>query len=190
MADGEQELQAIVRAALRPMFRSIWRIRVTGVENIPATGGALLTPNHTSVIDSFFLPAVTPRPVSFVGKAEAQRFRADLLARKTGLAPDEAPEELERPADVVLKSGIGSILMAGATENRIGVLVAAMWGFYEISDDLGESVRDRVSGVIQSVFGTDGASAVIAAGGSIATSVSTCIKWFWIMSRMTPDSSK
>ena len=39
------------------MFRSIWRIRVTGVENIPATGGAILTPNHTSVIDSFFLPA-------------------------------------------------------------------------------------------------------------------------------------
>ena len=57
MADGEQELQAIVRAVLRPMFRSIWRIRVTGVENIPATGGAILTPNHTSVIDSFFLPA-------------------------------------------------------------------------------------------------------------------------------------
>ena len=70
MADGEQELQAIVRAVLRPMFRSIWRIRVSGVENIPATGGAILTPNHTSVIDSFFLPAAAPRPVSFVGKAE------------------------------------------------------------------------------------------------------------------------
>ncbi|MEM8708326.1 MAG: lysophospholipid acyltransferase family protein [Actinomycetota bacterium] len=54
----------------RPFFRALWRMRVTGTENIPTSGGAILCPNHTSVIDSFFLPAIAPRPVSFVGKAE------------------------------------------------------------------------------------------------------------------------
>ena len=37
---------------------------------MPADGGAIICPNHTSVIDSFFLPAVLPRRITFVGKAE------------------------------------------------------------------------------------------------------------------------
>jgi 1-acyl-sn-glycerol-3-phosphate acyltransferase len=55
---------------LRPVFSAFWRIRAVGVENIPASGPAILAPNHTSVIDSFFMPATLPRRVTFVGKAE------------------------------------------------------------------------------------------------------------------------
>ena len=40
------------------------------MEHVPATGGAIFCPNHTSVIDSFFLPLVLPRRITFVGKAE------------------------------------------------------------------------------------------------------------------------
>ena len=43
---------------------------VSGMEHVPATGGAIFCPNHTSVIDSFFLPLVLPRRITFVGKAE------------------------------------------------------------------------------------------------------------------------
>src|SRR4051794_10321044 len=35
-----------------------------------SAGGAILCPNHTSVLDSFFVPALLPRRVSYVGKAE------------------------------------------------------------------------------------------------------------------------
>jgi len=55
---------------LRPVFASFWRLRAVGLDNIPASGSAILSPNHTSVIDSFFLPAVLPRRITFVGKAE------------------------------------------------------------------------------------------------------------------------
>jgi 1-acyl-sn-glycerol-3-phosphate acyltransferase len=55
---------------LRPVFSAFWRIRAVGVENIPVSGPAILAPNHTSVIDSFFMPATLPRRVTFVGKAE------------------------------------------------------------------------------------------------------------------------
>ena len=55
---------------MKPVFSTFWRIRAVGVENIPTSGPAILAPNHTSVIDSFFLPAVLPRRITFVGKAE------------------------------------------------------------------------------------------------------------------------
>ena len=63
-------LQKAALAALRPVFSSCWRMRAVGLDNIPVSGPAILAPNHTSVIDSFFLPAVLPRRITFVGKAE------------------------------------------------------------------------------------------------------------------------
>jgi 1-acyl-sn-glycerol-3-phosphate acyltransferase len=63
-------LYPVARAVLSPIFRSLWRVKVDGSEHIPASGGAIFCPNHTSVIDSFFLPLVLPRRITFVGKAE------------------------------------------------------------------------------------------------------------------------
>jgi 1-acyl-sn-glycerol-3-phosphate acyltransferase len=63
-------LYPIARVVLLPIFRGLWRFDVDGLEHVPESGGAILCPNHTSVIDSFFLPAALPRRISFVGKAE------------------------------------------------------------------------------------------------------------------------
>ncbi|UNO42550.1 lysophospholipid acyltransferase family protein [Streptomyces sp. MST-110588] len=43
---------------------------VEGLENIPAQGAAILASNHLSFSDSFFLPAVLDRKVTFIAKAE------------------------------------------------------------------------------------------------------------------------
>ena len=43
---------------------------MTGAENIPASGGAILAANHQSVVDSVFLPLMLDRPVTFSAKAE------------------------------------------------------------------------------------------------------------------------
>ncbi len=40
------------------------------MENIPASGGAILAANHQSVVDSVFLPLMVNRPVTFSAKAE------------------------------------------------------------------------------------------------------------------------
>jgi 1-acyl-sn-glycerol-3-phosphate acyltransferase len=53
-----------------PFLHAIWRPKVTGAENIPASGGAILAANHLSVIDSVFLPLMLDRPVTFSAKAE------------------------------------------------------------------------------------------------------------------------
>ena len=43
---------------------------MTGAQNIPASGGAILAANHQSVVDSVFLPLMLDRPVTFSAKAE------------------------------------------------------------------------------------------------------------------------
>jgi len=64
------KLYPVARAVLSPIFRGLWRVATSGLENVPVSGGAIFCPNHTSVIDSFFLPLVLPRRIAFVGKAE------------------------------------------------------------------------------------------------------------------------
>ena len=48
----------IVKYLLTPIFRFFFRVRVEGLEHVPATGGAILAGNHLAVFDSFFLPLV------------------------------------------------------------------------------------------------------------------------------------
>jgi 1-acyl-sn-glycerol-3-phosphate acyltransferase len=64
------KLYPVAKALLTPIFKGLWRIETSGTEHLPASGGAIFCPNHTSVIDSFFLPLVLPRRITFVGKAE------------------------------------------------------------------------------------------------------------------------
>jgi 1-acyl-sn-glycerol-3-phosphate acyltransferase len=64
------KLYPVAKAVLSPIFKGLWRIKVEGLEHVPETGGAIFCPNHTSVIDSFFLPLTLPRQIKFVGKAE------------------------------------------------------------------------------------------------------------------------
>jgi len=48
------------------LVRTFYRIRVTGLENLPRTGGVLLLPNHVTYADAFFLSAACPRRIRFV----------------------------------------------------------------------------------------------------------------------------
>jgi 1-acyl-sn-glycerol-3-phosphate acyltransferase len=66
----EQMAYWIVKYLLTPVFRFLFRVRVEGLEHIPAEGGAILAGNHLAVCDSFFLPLVLRRRITFVAKAE------------------------------------------------------------------------------------------------------------------------
>lgn len=58
------------KVLLGPLLRLLYRPKVEGLENIPATGAAILASNHLSFSDSFFLPLVCPRRITFLAKAE------------------------------------------------------------------------------------------------------------------------
>ena len=60
----------LLKALLTPVLRFFYRVRVEGLEHVPADGPAILASNHLSFSDSFFLPMVLRRRVTFVAKAE------------------------------------------------------------------------------------------------------------------------
>jgi 1-acyl-sn-glycerol-3-phosphate acyltransferase len=66
----ERVLYGVLHRIIPPMLRAIWRPHVIGLENLPRSGPLLLASNHQSFIDSVVIPAVTPRPVSFLAKSD------------------------------------------------------------------------------------------------------------------------
>ncbi|HSV38857.1 MAG TPA: lysophospholipid acyltransferase family protein [Nocardioidaceae bacterium] len=55
---------------LVPILRLVFSMRVSGAENIPKKGAAVIVPNHKSFWDGFFIAACTTRRVHFMGKSE------------------------------------------------------------------------------------------------------------------------
>ena len=83
----------VLKVVLTPIFFALFRVRVEGRENIPKHGPAVLAANHQSFCDSFFIPLVVTRKVTFLAKAEyfdswktAWFFRAagQIPIRRTG----------------------------------------------------------------------------------------------------------
>jgi len=53
-----------------PITKLLFRPRVSGLENVPTTGPALLVSNHLAFMDSVFLPVAVPRQIVFPAKSE------------------------------------------------------------------------------------------------------------------------
>lgn len=51
-------------------MRSLYTINVENLERVPATGAAIVAANHVSFLDSFFIPLVVPRRITYLAKAE------------------------------------------------------------------------------------------------------------------------
>ncbi len=60
----------ISKYLLTPLVRFLYRIRVDGLEHVPESGAAILASNHLAVADSFFLPLMVPRRITFLAKRE------------------------------------------------------------------------------------------------------------------------
>lgn len=53
-----------------PLLSLLGRPKVEGLEHVPNSGSAILASNHLAVADSFYLPLVVRRRVTFLAKAE------------------------------------------------------------------------------------------------------------------------
>jgi 1-acyl-sn-glycerol-3-phosphate acyltransferase len=104
----------VLKAILTPIFLVLFRVKVEGREHIPTNGPAVLAANHQSFCDSFFLPLVVRRRVTFLAKAEyfdsaktAWFFRAagQIPIRRTGGSTSERALETAR-VDVLGKGRI------------------------------------------------------------------------------------
>ena len=53
-----------------PLLTFLSRPKVEGLEHVPATGPVILASNHLAVADSFYLPLVVRRRITFLAKSE------------------------------------------------------------------------------------------------------------------------
>jgi 1-acyl-sn-glycerol-3-phosphate acyltransferase len=82
------QLYPVARAVMDPVFRFLWRIEVEGLDHVPAEGGAIIAPNHLSVIDHFVVGAALPRRITYVGKAEyMDSWKTKYLFPALGMIP-------------------------------------------------------------------------------------------------------
>lgn len=109
-------------------MRVLYRARVNGVENIPADGPAIISPNHRSFFDSPLVMAMTPRPVVFLGKAEYMDGRVTgFLFPALGMVPIKRDAKkasmaaLETAADLLHEGRLVGIYPEG-TRSRDGLL--------------------------------------------------------------------
>ena len=118
----------VARAVLTPALRFGWRVHVGGTDNIPTRGGAIVCPNHVSVIDSFLLPSVLPRRITFVGKAEyLDNWKTRYLFPALGMIPldrsggDASRRALDAAAQILEQGELFGIYPEG-TRSRDGRL--------------------------------------------------------------------
>ena len=81
-------LRRILTAFLRFAFKMFTVIEVSGVENLPASGGVVLVANHLTEFDVFPMQFALPRLIFFMGKAELFNNPAlDPILRQLGGFP-------------------------------------------------------------------------------------------------------
>ena len=60
----------LLRVTVAKVLLALYRTRVIGAENVPATGGFILAGNHVSYLDPVLLWSAAPRETHFVAKQE------------------------------------------------------------------------------------------------------------------------
>jgi acyl-[acyl-carrier-protein]-phospholipid O-acyltransferase/long-chain-fatty-acid--[acyl-carrier-protein] ligase len=65
----------LLRLGLGLLGRSLYRVAPVGLEELPATGGVLLLPNHISYADAVVLQLACPRPIRFLVYDQFYRTR-------------------------------------------------------------------------------------------------------------------
>jgi len=110
----------ILKVVLSPVFYLLWRVKVEGREHIPTHGPAVLAANHQSFCDSFFLPLVVRRRVTYVAKAEYfDSWKTAWFFRAAGQIPmnrsggDASQRALDTATSVLQGGGVLAIYPEG-----------------------------------------------------------------------------
>ncbi len=121
-------LQSPMKRVLGPLVDRAWDLRVTGRENIPTSGPALITPNHLAFIDSVITMFVLPRRALAVGKAEyMDSWKTRYIFPATGMIPIDrsggaASQEALDLAASSLEAGELFMIYPEGTRSRSGYL--------------------------------------------------------------------
>jgi 1-acyl-sn-glycerol-3-phosphate acyltransferase len=121
----------------------MWPFTLEGFDRLPASGPAILCPNHVSFLDSAFLMLMVPRRISFVGKAEyMDSWKTRRLFPALGMIPidraggDRSAAALEAAAAVLRRGELFGIFPEG-TRSRDGRLYRGHTGAARLALEVG-----------------------------------------------------
>lgn len=145
-----------LEALARVLVPLLYRVRTSGLENLPATGGVLLIANHISYVDVVVLQLVCPRPIRFVGHKGLRRNRFFSwcfdVAGCIDLDP-QVPREGLRKAVQALQRGEVVCLCPEGHISRTGQLLELKRGFDVIARQASAPVlAASIDGLWGSIF--------------------------------------
>ena len=110
----------VLKALLSPLMLLLFWVKPSGIRKIPRNGAAILAANHQSFCDSFFLPLVLVRRLTYVAKAEYfDDWRTAWFFRAAGQIPirrgggPASERALESAAEILRKGGLFGIYPEG-----------------------------------------------------------------------------
>ncbi|MBL8830215.1 MAG: MFS transporter [Planctomycetaceae bacterium] len=125
---------------------TIYRVKLVNEENIPATGGAILTPNHVSWMDGLLLGVATERPIRMVIYADYYDMwplkHMFALAKAIPIKPGNRRSVIDaiRTAREALKNGEVVCIFPEGGLSRTGQLMGFQPGLLSFLKDTGVPV--------------------------------------------------
>lgn len=122
-------LYRIAKGILRPIYRTLYNVRIEGAENLPNQGPLVICANHTSAIDPIILAISMPYKKIY-SMAKAELFKNKLFGYfldKIGVFPvkrGEADLKSIKTSLKVLKDGQIMGIFPEGTRNRTGEVKA------------------------------------------------------------------
>jgi acyl-[acyl-carrier-protein]-phospholipid O-acyltransferase/long-chain-fatty-acid--[acyl-carrier-protein] ligase len=155
---------SLLRLLIWIATHTIYRMDVQGAEHVPARGGALLVPNHASMVDAVLVLAALDRPVRFLMLKEMyERPLLHPFAKTLGVIPISAqqrPREMIhslRAATRALEEGELVCIFPEGQMTRIGQMMPFRRGMERILKGVDVPVVPlNIDGIWGSVFSFSG----------------------------------
>jgi 1-acyl-sn-glycerol-3-phosphate acyltransferase len=130
----------LVRVVLTPVLLAFYRTRCIDSDKVPLEGPAVITPNHFSFFDHFFVAVYLRRKVHFMAKSQLFKRPAQWIFTHGGVFPvlrGRRDEEAFETAHTVLRRGGLVVMYAEGGRSRSGELGEAKPGIGRIALESG-----------------------------------------------------
>lgn len=118
---------------VRCLAALMYRVRAYGVDNVPASGGALIVANHLSYVDPLLIQLACPRKIRWVGAESIRRSHGFFawIYRMTGtisVAPESALDTTRKVVKALQAGEVVCLFPEGGI-SRTGQLMALQRGY-------------------------------------------------------------